>query len=120
MDIRFDQITPRWFDKFHVSQIAPDTFLDGQSGVDFVVVPADSTTEVHRHLHSDNVIYVIRGSGVVILDGREHEIGPGMRVVIPKSVCHGFRTAGQSLEFVSVQLPPILDERHHIFDRELC
>lgn len=119
MKIHFDAPEPQQFNVFLVSQLAPDTFVEGVAGLDFVVVPANSTSEVHRHNHSDNLIYVVRGSAQVVLDGDVSEVRPGMRVIIPKAVSHGFRTGEEQLEFISIQVPPILDERSGIFDREI-
>jgi mannose-6-phosphate isomerase-like protein (cupin superfamily) len=119
MKIQFDTLEPQQFNVFLVSQIAPNTFIDGVAGLDFVVVPKHSTSEIHRHNHSHNVIYIVRGSAQAILDGDAHDVRPGMRVVIPKTVSHGFRTGEEPLEFISIQIPPILDQRNGVFDREV-
>ena len=119
MKIQFDMLEPQKFNVFLVSQIAPDTFIDGVAGLDFVVVPKRSISEVHRHNHSDNVIYIINGIAQVVLDGEVWDVRPGMRVVIPRTVSHGLRTGEEQLEFISIQVPPILDRRNDIFDREI-
>jgi mannose-6-phosphate isomerase-like protein (cupin superfamily) len=119
MEIKFDVPHPQQFNVFLVTQIAPGTFVEGVAGLDFVVVPANSVSEVHRHNHSDNVIFVLKGSARALLDGEAHDISPGMRVVIPRGVGHGFRTGDEQLEFISLQVPPILDEANEIFDREI-
>jgi mannose-6-phosphate isomerase-like protein (cupin superfamily) len=117
--IKFDVPHPQQFNVFMVTQLAPDTFVEGVAGLDFVVVPAKSVSEVHRHNHSDNVIYVLNGSARALLDGETYDISRGMRVVIPKGVGHGFITGDEPLEFISVQVPPILNEADGVFDREI-
>lgn len=119
MTIRFDSPEAQTFGAFRVTQIAPDTFIEGVAGLDLVIVPADSATEVHRHNHSDNVIFVLRGRARAVLEGAVHEVRAGMRVVIPRGVSHGFLTDAEPLEFVSIQIPPILDVKGGVFDREI-
>lgn len=110
---------PERFDLFEVSQLAPGTFIDGVAGLDYVAVPENSVTEIHRHNTSDNLVYIVKGSAEVVLDGDVYEVRPGMRVIIPKAVAHGFRTREERLEFVSIQIPPILDKQNGVFDRDI-
>ncbi len=117
--ISLDSIGPQMFNVFEVVQIAPHTFVDELAGLDYVRIAPASVSEIHRHNYSDNLIYVIRGSAVAMLDGVEHEVFAGMRVVIPKAVAHGFRTNAEELEFISIQIPPILDKKNNVFDREI-
>lgn len=119
MQIQFDILESQQFGVFQVSQISPDTFIDGVAGLDFVVIPKHSVSEVHRHNHSHNIIYIIKGSAQAVIGGETHNVYPGMRVVIPKTVSHGFRTGGEQLEFISIQVPPILDKRNGVFDRDI-
>jgi len=120
MTIQFDSLSSEQFNVFHVSQLAPNTFVEGIAGLDFVVIPPNSISEVHRHNYSDNVIYIVRGTAALVLDGELHQIQAGLRVVIPKTVSHGFRTGPEQLEFVSIQIPPILDRRQGVFDRDIA
>jgi quercetin dioxygenase-like cupin family protein len=119
MDARFDCPSTDTFNILQVTQLAPGTFLDGTLGLDHVVVPARSTSEVHRHNLSDNLIYVLRGIATLILDGAEHKVSPRMRIAIPRGAFHGFRTFDEELEFISAQIPPILDKKRGLFDREI-
>lgn len=119
MAIQFDSLSAEQFNVFQVSQIAPNTFVAGIAGLDFVVIPRNSISEIHRHNLSDNVIYIIRGSAALLLDGELHQVQPGLRVVIPRKVSHGFRTGAEQLEFVSIQIPPILAQQQGVFDRDI-
>lgn len=115
----FGQPAMQQFDAFQVTQLSPDTFLDGVLGLDVVRLAPHSTSEIHRHNFSDNVVYILTGSGSVVLDGVETPVQPGLRISIPRGVTHGFRTKESELLFVSAQIPPILDKKTGVFDREV-
>jgi quercetin dioxygenase-like cupin family protein len=119
MSAKFEIMSPNLFNVFLVTQVAPNTFLEDLLGLDYIVIAAFSKSEIHRHNKSDNVIYIIRGLAKLILDGAEHAVSPGLRVFIPKGMSHGFETTDDALEFISAQVPPILDKRNGMFDREI-
>jgi mannose-6-phosphate isomerase-like protein (cupin superfamily) len=119
MPISKTTIEPQLFNVFLVSQIAPDTFLEGIAGVDYIRIEANLMSEIHRHNQSDNLVFIIRGTAEVFLENNYHPICPGMRITIPRKIPHGFRTSNEALEFVSVQIPPILDQKNRVFDREI-
>src|SRR5262245_50954245 len=106
MQIIFDEPTTQQFNVFRVTQLSPESFLDGVLGLDVVFIPANSTSEIHRHNNSDNVVYILRGTGSVVLDGTVHPVYPKLRISIPRGVAHGFRTTEADLLFVSAQIPP--------------
>jgi mannose-6-phosphate isomerase-like protein (cupin superfamily) len=54
---------------------------------------AGEALAVHRH-PPDEVYFVIEGAGVVTLDDREHDVGPGSAVFIPGGTRHGVRSTG--------------------------
>jgi quercetin dioxygenase-like cupin family protein len=119
MVIQIDRVVPQQFNVFHVCQLTPGTFLSGIAGIDYIEIPPHSVSEVHRHNESDAILFVISGSATAELDGERHEMLPGMRILIPKGVAHGFRTDEHKLQFVSVQVPPIQDNERGRFDREV-
>jgi quercetin dioxygenase-like cupin family protein len=119
MKSTFDEPKLQQFNVFGVTQLSPETFLDGVLGLDVVHILENSTSEIHRHNFSDNVVYILQGNGTVVLDGQEHPVHPGLRISIPRGVAHGFRTAESELLFVSAQIPPILDKKTGAFDREI-
>jgi quercetin dioxygenase-like cupin family protein len=45
--------------------------------------------KLHFHRRSTELYYVLSGSGVVLLNGVEHEVRPGSIVHIPPGVVHG-------------------------------
>lgn len=44
----------------------------------------------HIHHREDEAFYVLQGTVTVIVDGKEHELGPGDFVHVPKGVVRGF------------------------------
>ncbi len=114
-----DRVEPETYGEFLVAQITRDTNLEDLLGLDLITVAANTRTEIHRHPHAENVIYVLSGAAVAIIDHVEHEIKSGDRIRIGKGVYHGFRTAAEPLTFVSVQSPPILDKKRNRLDTEV-
>ncbi len=48
-------------------------------------------TEVPLHTHeSEEYLYILEGGGVMTIDGKEYDLGPGMAVAVPAGVEHGF------------------------------
>lgn len=57
-------------------------------------LPPGGVIPPHRHLTADEIIFVHRGSGVVQLDDRRTEFGPGATIYIPKDVRVTIRNTG--------------------------
>jgi quercetin dioxygenase-like cupin family protein len=119
MTIQIDTVSPQLFNVFHVCQITPGTFLSGIAGIDYIEILPHQISEIHRHNESDAILFVISGSATAELNGQKYKLKPGMRILIPKGVLHGFLTNEEKLQFVSVQVPPIQDDENNRFDREI-
>ena len=117
MSYSIDTPTAEKHNVFTVTQVSPSTFLEEFLGADFVQISANSISEIHKHQNSENVILVLRGRATIILNDEEFTINAGNRVQIGRGVYHGFRTQAEQLEFISIQMPPILDKKKGIFDR---
>jgi mannose-6-phosphate isomerase-like protein (cupin superfamily) len=62
--------------------------------------------EVHSHKQAENIYYVLRGKGIVELDGERILLEPQMGVFIPPGVKHGIYNTGlEDLVFVVVAWP---------------
>lgn len=48
------------------------------------IPPGAESTELHRHLQEDEALYVLSGTGAVVLDDERYLIGPGVFVGLPK------------------------------------
>ena len=107
------------FDVFQVAQITRGTSLEHVVAVDLVFVPPGKSSEIHRHVGTDSVLYILEGSGTVIVGETSYPMRKGARIFIGKGVFHGVRTEGEGLSFLSVQSPPILDKERERLDLEL-
>ena len=47
--------------------------------------------KLHYHKRSTEIYYVLEGEGVLMLDGKEHEVKKGSLAHIPPGVVHGAR-----------------------------
>jgi len=46
---------------------------------------------------SDEIYYVISGSGTIEIDGIKNEVNPGKIIYIPKRICHSFHAIRNEL-----------------------
>jgi quercetin dioxygenase-like cupin family protein len=114
-----DRVASETFGAFQVTQITPDTDLEDVVGLDLLTIAAETKTEIHRHPHAENVIYILQGTATAIIGGVAHRATEGDRIRIGKGVSHGFQTANVPLTFVSVQSPPILNRKLNLLDTEV-
>lgn len=114
-----DRVETESYGVFRVNPITRGTNLEDVLGLDLITIPSETTTEIHRHVHAENVVYVLSGEATVILDHVEYPVSEGDRIRIGKAVYHGFRTRAKPLVFVSVQAPPILNKKRNILDTEV-
>jgi quercetin dioxygenase-like cupin family protein len=104
---------------FRVTPITRGTALEDLLGLDLVTIPAGTTTDVHRHPHAENVVYILSGDATAIIDHVGYRVVEGDRLRIGKGVYHGFKTSRRPLTFVSVQSPPILNKKLNTLDTEV-
>jgi mannose-6-phosphate isomerase-like protein (cupin superfamily) len=72
---------------------------------------------LHRHRPAE-IYYVVEGSGIVTLDGKEHAVGAGSAVFIPGDAEHGIRNAGETpLRFAYVFAVDSFDEVEYRFSK---
>ncbi len=61
---------------------------------------AGTSTERHCHRASEEIYYLIEGSGEMELDGEVASIGPGDAVLIPPGAWHQIRALDEPLRFL--------------------
>src|SRR5262249_24970784 len=113
------RIESETYGAFRVTPITSGTALEDLLGLDLVTIPPGLTTEVHRHPHAENVVYILSGNATAIIDHVGHRVVAGDRLTIGKGVYHGFMTSETPLTFVSVQSPPIFNRKLNILDTEV-
>jgi mannose-6-phosphate isomerase-like protein (cupin superfamily) len=63
------------------------------------------TTQRHFHRQSEEIYFVLEGSGEIELDGERREVGPGAAVLIPPGAWHQIRAGGLPLRFLCACAP---------------
>jgi mannose-6-phosphate isomerase-like protein (cupin superfamily) len=106
------------YDVFEVTQITRGTPLESVVAADLVSVTPGRTSTVHRHNEAETVLLILSGSGTIFVGESSLSVSKGARVHIGKGVFHGVRTEGESLTFLSIQSPPILDKARGTLDLE--
>ena len=66
--------------------------------------------KLHYHKRSTELYYVLDGSGVVLLDGVEHEVKKGSLAHIPPRVVHGARGR---MRVLVVGIPDIAEDDYY-------
>jgi mannose-6-phosphate isomerase-like protein (cupin superfamily) len=61
----------------------------------------------NRHRGADQWLFVVSGSGVVVLDGRTHRLKAGSIVLIERKTTHEIRNTGRTpLRTLNLYVPP--------------
>ena len=79
-------------------------------------VKQGSGIPVHRHLHMDEVFYVLEGGGVFRLDDARCSFEKGTTIFIPQNTWHSFENPDHELLLLWVVAPAGLDD----FFRATC
>jgi len=72
-------------------------------------VQAGSSTQRHYHKLSEEIYFILAGSGRIEIDGETREVGPGDAILIPPGAWHTI-TAGKALRFLCCCAPPYAHE----------
>ncbi|MEO5714750.1 MAG: cupin domain-containing protein [Luteolibacter sp.] len=68
-------------------------------------LPVGGETERHYHKVSEEIYYLLTGSGVMEIDGITRNVGPGDAILIPAGKWHQIR-ATEPLQFLCCCAPP--------------
>ena len=80
-----------------------------QSLAEATVAPGQAT-ERHHHRESEELYYVLEGSGELEVDGERREVGPGDAVLIPPGARHSFTGGPEGARFLCCCAPPYRHE----------
>jgi len=72
-------------------------------------LPAGGRTERHYHKLSEELYYLLSGSGSMEIDGETREVGAGDAILIPPGAWHQIR-ANEPLQFLCCCAPPYAHE----------
>ncbi len=77
-------------------------------------IEAGEATVRHRHLESEEIYYLVEGSGEMELDGERRAVTVGDAVLIPPGAWHQIRAAGPGpLRLLCACAPPYRHEDTH-------
>jgi quercetin dioxygenase-like cupin family protein len=81
------------------------------------VAPGDKVRPAHSHPNGEEVIYVIRGSGRVLIAGEVHAVEPGSVALFPKGAVHMLHNTGaEEMHVVCFFAPPTSLENYQMHE----
>jgi len=94
-------------------QILPGVRRTDLAGTQTAVVRLLQIRSIRRHIHRANTeyVYVVDGSGRVMLGDRSELVRPGDLVVIPPGVPHAFVADSGTLNLLNMASPPDTPEQ---------
>jgi len=72
-------------------------------------LPAEASTQRHYHVRSEEIYFVLEGTGELEVDGDRRQVSPGDAALIPPCARHQI-TASSALRFLCCCAPPYADE----------
>ena len=72
-------------------------------------IPAGGSTQRHCHRDSEEFYFITSGTGVMEIDGKTRDVGPGDAILIPPGAWHRI-TAEKELVFLCCCAPPYRHE----------
>jgi quercetin dioxygenase-like cupin family protein len=90
-----------------ITRVLEGTAFDN-IGCEYVVLERGQSLDSHVHEEAHSFILVLRGSGIVELDGDVTPICEGSLVYVPAGVPHAFRTVNDAIVMYGFQSPPII------------
>jgi quercetin dioxygenase-like cupin family protein len=71
------------------------TTLHGDDAVTINLLSIKAPVAMHRHLKSEEVVYLLSGEGVLLLGAGERTLRAGDLVVVPRDTPHAFTPTGE-------------------------
>jgi mannose-6-phosphate isomerase-like protein (cupin superfamily) len=67
----------------------------------------DGNTPKHLHPNTNEIQYILEGTGTIWLGDKEVKVKPGDLIVIPKGTAHGgSKPDGRTLKAIAIKTPP--------------
>ena len=67
----------------------------------------DGNVGKHMHPNTNEIQYILEGTGTIWLDDKEVQVKPGDLIVIPKGTAHGgTKPDGRTLKALAIKTPP--------------
>jgi quercetin dioxygenase-like cupin family protein len=81
------------------------------------VAPGDKVRPAHSHPNGEEVIYIIQGSGRVLVDGEVAPVEAGTTVLFPRGAVHMLQNTGiEQMKVVCFFAPPTSLENYQMYE----
>jgi quercetin dioxygenase-like cupin family protein len=81
------------------------------------VAPGQTVRPAHSHPNGEEVIYIITGSGKVMIEGVVHAVRAGSAVLFPQGAIHMLQNSGaEEMKVVCFFAPPSSLDTYKFFD----
>ena len=81
------------------------------------VAPGQTVRPAHSHPNGEEAIYIISGSGRVMIDGAVHAVRAGSAVLFPQGQVHMLQNSGtEDMKVVCFFAPPSSLDTYRFFD----
>lgn len=81
------------------------------------VAPGEKVRPAHSHPNGEEVIYIIRGSGRVLVEGSVQPVKEGTAVLFPRGAVHMLQNTGsEEMKVVCFFAPPTNLENYKLFE----
>jgi mannose-6-phosphate isomerase-like protein (cupin superfamily) len=77
--------------------------------VEILVIEKGEDSATHVHVGSDEVQYIIKGTGRITVDGKDYSLKDGLSILVPKCKPHKFASDNGQLMIMSVRNNPSAD-----------
>lgn len=91
------------------SSMSVDAASATEETLELVQLQPNSMYQPHSHTHAAAVVWIISGTGDLLLGGQRLPYKAHQRFILPNGVPHGFHTQ-EATFFLSIQSPPIIDK----------
>jgi len=84
----------------------------------FNLAQLNTVVKNHYHKDHDEVVYIVRGNGLVTIAGKEYRVSPGYGYLVPQGTIHRFVNLGPDPAIVLSIFSPAFDGKDRIFIEE--
>ncbi len=97
---------PGHYDAFSKMLITPENSETRDIDFRISIYRPQGYAESHQHETAENIYYIIKGTGLVELDGEKHVVGANTVVYMPPGVKHGIWNTGlEDLVLIFLAVP---------------
>ncbi len=82
---------------------------DKSSSIYLYQIRENTEMDAHYHKSHDVIMYIKKGSGILVLNGTRHSVKEGMMVVIPRLSVHRFINTGEVTNIIVSIFSPLFD-----------